>query len=1281
MAISVYDLMPAQDEAAPKPKTKGIPVMSLLKQPEPPIQKPSSPGFMSRSVDAVKAAGHAVKDDPSAAVEAAATALWKGGVQMINLSLSGVSALAKSMIAPVKVDPKLSPQEQAKSNVEQSVASFTSNQRSIQAKLDGVNQAPADKQEEAMMGLLNIIPDGINALGDSVFEKTGSALAATGALSLATVLSLNPGVAGRVLGKIKVPEPSRVSSAFDELAATKPEAAEQIAIHVGQVDPELSSVMKKQIKKVIKASDKELTIIGRNSADATLMEQNQVTKKGQVVGAPTEGVVQDVKKHSEMIDDKPSARPLDSPIQSRKGKPVGASTSGVVSDVQKHAEMLRRQSPENFRLTNERASADLRTAVKEGLEAMEAPERLKYPKTDMSLTKEERAAVRVSTAESRMREEGIEPMAVHQPEILSKRTAEHMGELARRDTKEAGEVKLGGDPDIVYFNSGIPVTREQVAKAFTFTTEHVPGVKIAKAKLERLYQGYIETFNPEAKGPAARTAGAAIASNFFDRAHREHVVWEQGKERRVYWQKMGDQAGMQFIHQFEKGKAFANPLWEKARLAYKNWAEQIYAQDLKTGFTYDAVDHYMPHLFNDGEGVLRFLQKRFGNKWSDPRFIKERGYDLYQEAIDAGFTPKYTNPEDIMQARQHASDIAALRTDLLADFERKGVAVKAAKGADRPPPGYSPNSRRSPTGQRYWVMEELDPLMYNAFDSKSMWENQKLAGSAFRGYMELKNKIVPIKLAASAFHPMHVLHIDAAAALTRETKLLGGKGNIGRFVVQAATNLPYTPGAFYRSLWDNPKTGYPILRTFQGKRDFASLSDSDKAAYKDLAEGGLVPTRPKEETSSSLQRMKDSWHKDQFARAAFHFPFAVLAGLGHLIYNVWIPSLKIASYLKDVKVARELNPDWTPNARQEAFRQIARKVEARYGEMNYNSLFMDKIFKDVGVATNLSLGWNIGLLDQYVGGSIDLGKSMVQPGSFKSKLSSGMLDRPIFASYYIGSALVLGGLMTKFFTGQDPKELIDYTHPLSGEKDQYGKPIRLNTMWYTREFEGLAKHMQQEGTVPGLEDFVINKGSGLVEMSKAAIQGVDGLGQEIRNPNDPAYKQLEQTLAYELGDLNPISLQALNLSPDANKPKMRALSVAGFTPAGKYISNTVIEGKISNDYNKYVRPKEKPFQAVEMSKDMKELRQMFAADDPKYDEKLEAAAGKYDLSDKDIHKIEKLFNSPKEAEFDPSIWMFSHLPWEAQKPLLDKMTPEERENYLPHISKGKRAKYERETAE
>jgi hypothetical protein len=1344
-AISVYDLVPATDDKAPK-KSSGIRVADLAKTEEKPkaVSKPSGPlqQFASHAGDVAKTAAKSFIDNPEQTTIAAGISLFKGAVSLLNTAASGVAALAKSMVTPVKVDPRLTPQQQAEQNFDQSLSTFTQNQQRIQLALEGVNKAPASQQEKAMTDFLNLIPEGINAAGDSVYEKTGSALAATGTLTLATLLTLSPDVASRTLGKVresaKGSEPaSRVSSAFDEMAAKHPEVAEAVAEHVEQVDPQTAKYLKRRIQKFIDASDKELSIIGKNAADAAIAELEGDYEKVKPKASTDEGLStgEGVGRYRKGRRPGP-ADPLipDQP----KSKPTGGSPSAPPTPRTNNASGESAASAEAIsRVAREKAKgqdrfvlhADDTVTPLSGVGAVDAKARAGDVIVQRGIGKDpytilDRGGLTQGLAQGRLnRAVGLGTLqlkpaltaeqvgstlrtaAREGTEAISKvdmskppevRAIEREGIAARRDREAAEEVEPKS-ANYLYINSGIPITRQMVEGAFRFgadVAEKVPGFKIARSKMESLYNTYIETFNPEAKGPAARTAGAAIARNFFDQARREHQTWEAGKQRRVYWQKMGPKASMDFINAMETSKPLTNSVWEKARAAYKNWTADMVAQDQRTyagsgkDLPYEPRENYVPHLFEDGEGVIRWATKKYGNKWADPRFIKDRSFNLYQEAIDAGFTPKYTNPEEIMQARQFASDIAALRTDLLADLERKGVAVRATKGADRPPAGFSPNSRRSPTGVRYWVREEADALMYNAFDSASLWNLQgsamkKAAGQAFRGWMGAKNALIPIKLGLSLFHPMHVLHIDASATLARETKgLLGNPSasSLKSFMLNSST-------AYLQPLWTNPKIGYPILKVFQGKRDFATLSAADKAAFRDLAEGGMVPTRPREETSGQIQKFKDAVNK-RSAAAVWHLPWAVMSSISHPLFGVWIPELKIASYLKDVKVARELNPGWTDSQRQEAFRQIARKVEARYGEMNYNSLFMDKMLKDIGVATNLSLGWNIGLLDQYVGGAIDLGKAAKRVGldvldpeskgsEVKRQLAAGTLDRPVFAAYYVGTALMIGGVMHYMFTGQQPKQLIDYTHPQSGEKDQYGKPIRLNTMFYTREFEGLYKHMEQEGVVPGLSEFIKNKGSGLMEMSRTALTGVDSLGQDIRNPEDPVYKQFEQTLFNTLSGLDPISVEAIKKS-NGGTVKNAVLSVTGFTPAGKYISETVIEGQIADRFNRYVRPKEKPFQSVEMAKDIKELREMFLKDDPKYDDKLEAAAKKYDMTDKDVNKLEKLFNSPKETEFDPSVYMFQKLPWEVQKPLLDKMTPEERETYLPHISKSKRQKYERE---
>ena len=271
--LSVFDITPVGPPPS-SPKSKGLSVAALAKPSEPTT---SSTSFASHVAKTIKSAAYSAASDPPEAVFGAVDAAIRGGISMINLATSGVAALAKSMVTPIKVNPKATPQEQARQNFEQSINVFTENQKKVEAALTGVNDAPPGKQEEAMTKVLNLIPEGVNAVGDTVYEKTGSALAATGALSLATVLTLNPDIAGRVIkgaGEVVKPgkPPTKIAAAFDEMAAKHPEAATAVADHIDQVDPVTAKKLHAKVQKYIDASDKELSQVGKKAAEAAIKD-------------------------------------------------------------------------------------------------------------------------------------------------------------------------------------------------------------------------------------------------------------------------------------------------------------------------------------------------------------------------------------------------------------------------------------------------------------------------------------------------------------------------------------------------------------------------------------------------------------------------------------------------------------------------------------------------------------------------------------------------------------------------------------------------------------------------------------------------------------------------------------------------------------------------------------------------------------------------------------------------------------------------------------------------
>lgn len=792
-----------------------------------------------------------------------------------------------------------------------------------------------------------------------------------------------------------------------------------------------------------------------------------------------------------------------------------------------------------------------------------------------------------------------------------------------------------------------------------------PKFNVAVGKLEEYANQAIRTFNPEALGPEAKTAGATIAKHISKQIQADSMRGHQSAARRSWWIKNADMA-RGFIAKAERGERLKNPWLEKARRIYARENKEIALQDKAAGFQYDEREHYMAHIFEDGKKAVDTIRAKYGKKFGDPAFIKERMWEMYEDALKAGAIPKYTNPEDIMQARWHASNIAKMRVDSLREMEQFGVAKKMTK-EDHAPPGYPATQWRSPNGDWYWVHNDAHAVMHNAFDTKSLWEVQGFGGDAFRVVMGLKNRIVPIKLALSLFHPLHVITIDNATGMVRASKeMFSGQ----KTPIQWSVDM--LNAARYKGFFDNPRQGGRILKLWQGKLKDHEVTDADRQALTYMFEGGLIPEMSSQYRTNSKQLFRDAMDKHS-AVAVFHAPFAALEATQGLMFDKWIPSLKIASYLKDVETALKTDPSLyeDTNKRQQAFRRISKSVDNRYGEMAYSTLFWDRMVKDITVANTLSLGWNLGFVREYGGGAIDLGQFM-REGAKAQQIKEGKLDKPMYLLFYSAQAMALAGAMTWAFTGKPPSELIDYFFPQTGGIGPDGKPNRGTTMFFTREFYAIAKQIQANGIVSGLSEAILNKTAPVIGMAKEAYTGLNSMKQQIRNPNDIWYKEVEQTLASLWHEGRPISLTAAEKGPGDTKHNI--LAGAGFGPAPKYATDTAIEGRIKSLYDKTYAQRETPYMQAEKSKEAQVAKQAYMSNDPKYDQLMDEMKRQFDpkeLDPKFESKLTKAWEreAAKDEKVPPTAKLFQRMYWEDQQALLDQMTPEEREVYLPYSNK------------
>ncbi len=726
----------------------------------------------------------------------------------------------------------------------------------------------------------------------------------------------------------------------------------------------------------------------------------------------------------------------------------------------------------------------------------------------------------------------------------------------------------------------------RIEGAFSRTRDN-PAIKVATGKLAAYYDEILQTFNPEGRGSRGKDAGAVIASNIAKQMQHDTMMTNRAKDRLEFWDKR-PKVAEQFIKGFEKGQKFVDKTLQKVSDFYTEWNKTILAQDQRNGIKYEVQDHYLSHVFEDEKGVQDYLTRRYGAKWTEPGFAKDRSFDLYEEAERAGFKPKFKNPEDIMLARQHSSNVAEAKVNILKDLERYGLAVKKTAGGKAPEDWIKPASRPSPNGDSYWIHNSAEGILHNVYDSASMWNMKGIRGDAFKTMMWVKNSMVPVKLAFSLFHPLHVATIDNVTGVVRASKeMLSGKtGAVEGFgqILKAGSyygTLKETAGSL--PFVDIGGSGNRLLRMMQGKIPDSALTSADKTAMQYMNDGGFIPSISSQYKLGAIENLQRALNQRRVG-AIWHLPGAMIQGLGKPIFEHWIPSLKTASYMADVKTALKTDPSLIDDAlkRQVAFRKIAKSVDNRYGEMQYGTLFWNRAVKDIGVLNTLSMGWQLGFIREYGGGMLDAGQALnPRTGSLAQKAATGKLDRPLFATLYTTQALMYGGLMTYWMTGQIPQSWEDYVYPRTGETDDKGKPTRSSTFFYTREFGSIYKHAQIDGPLAAVGDVVTSKASGIIGLATQAITGVNNFGQQIRDPNGRAFTQIEQTVAAALSDAEPISLSQLETGSTPLKgdwwqkqfgTKEGVLAKVGLSKAPKYVSESVTEGKIDSIYNREYAP-------------------------------------------------------------------------------------------------------------
>jgi len=543
---------------------------------------------------------------------------------------------------------------------------------------------------------------------------------------------------------------------------------------------------------------------------------------------------------------------------------------------------------------------------------------------------------------------------------------------------------------------------------------------------------------------------------------------------------------------------------------------------------------------------------------------------------------------------------------------------------------------------KVWHLDnDMIPLWKNAMDSRGLWENQGLTGSAYRGWQALRNTWVPIKLGLSLFHPLHVASIHAATGLAEAVHNLtqGGKlANSGRDIVDSLKmgfGIKGLKGGEAIKAWNKPAS---------------ERTPVEQQIVDTMKEGGFVPKMSERDTIYFRRGFENALHGN-LAQKAIVMPIKGMQGIVRAvsapIFEHWIPALKTDAYLMRARNAILRDPSLVDDAgkRGEILRQIAKDVDRTYGEMNYDALFWNKAVRDAFNASFLSGGWKLAQM-YYARGLLapaKLAYKFAKTGEFNPKdISYNMA----FSYIYGAMGLILGAAFTKMMGGT-VNSLADMVFPQTGEKDKDGKPIRVSMPFFNKEFYSLGKDINTRGLIGGSAAFAYDQT--LFKGIMDTLNNQDYVGRPlISNPSD-----LNQWAHQAWETVKPITLESYEKAESKSSEFGKKSALAGIGLAPAYANQTPFEQKVLYAYDK-VNPSKGDSYTASLKSD---LRSAQAAGSESKMEEIKHKMAKQGMTGAQITATTRPFNKP----FIDHAWM--QLSPMQQRQLIDSASKEEKEKF------------------
>jgi hypothetical protein len=551
-------------------------------------------------------------------------------------------------------------------------------------------------------------------------------------------------------------------------------------------------------------------------------------------------------------------------------------------------------------------------------------------------------------------------------------------------------------------------------------------------------------------------------------------------------------------------------------------------------------------------------------------FMKQQRYTL-KEAVADGAEPLGNPVEMLLRRLQEGAKFVAARYAWY-NFKDQGLAM-FLKGSKKLPKDYAYVDDKS--GNVWRMVQSIDGDTFPVQTGR--WVIQKDAARLLNNYLsvdhikgsevlsafvKLKNFSTEMKLAISAFHWAYITVENMASVLNTGMDKVVNQGIRGLDPTKVSAGLadiamamiaPYTAIKRGGQTIQYARNPDEFLESPEGKK-FAERYPDFPHLMELLFSGGLRWNIAQQFQGSFGDHCLDAWKDGEIGKGLLKFLPWLSHGLMTPLFNHYIPRSKwaFAVELLSTKLAQYSYAIASgEKTEEEIAREVAQTTDNRFGELNWDSLYLNNDLKSAAQFFFRSATWALGSWRGAVQGVKEQTSSKMFDDKMFEKMdaqakkgdwlsqarraTSRLPQLGVNAGWILSMALLtstLGSVTEKLATGKYPWQwaqqdsevngmsvatnaAMEAMHPRTGPVNEHGEPIRMS--WPT----GLKDY---EHGFENPKNYAKGKVSDVAINAWNTMANSDWNGDYVYDPNAPLYKEMWQGLKYNVvGDLTPMS--------------------------------------------------------------------------------------------------------------------------------------------------------------